>query len=101
MLNATEILTVSEATMILKPFFDLTVQMSAEERPTANLAIPMTKACLFILNGIRPTQEVTVHLKYVLEEEARNRFNFETDQSFAIATFLDPRCKGHMFTDNR
>ncbi|XP_047103747.1 E3 SUMO-protein ligase ZBED1-like, partial [Schistocerca piceifrons] len=86
----------SELCSILKPFEQVSRQLSAEDYPTGSLVIVLTRGLLAVCDEIAKMQlhEVSRKVVLVLKEGLTNRFsNLEQSKSIALATLLDPRFK--------
>ncbi|XP_047002335.1 E3 SUMO-protein ligase ZBED1-like [Schistocerca americana] len=86
----------SELCSILKPFEQVSRQLSAEEYPTGSLVIVLTRGLLAVCDEIAKMQlhEVSRKVVLALKEGLTNRFsNLEQSKSIALATLLDPRFK--------
>lgn len=94
MLQANEIVVLKEIEKILKPFQNVTEEMSAEKYVTASKAIPIIKCLRTLLDAITPTSDLAKQLKYSLQSELSKRFeNIQQVHLFSVATILDPRFK--------
>ncbi|XP_045540850.1 E3 SUMO-protein ligase ZBED1 [Papilio machaon] len=94
MLQANEIVVLKEIGKVLKPFHNVTEEMSAEKYVTASKAIPIIKCLRTLLDAIPITSDLANQLKYSLQTELNKRFeNIQKVHLFSVATFLDPRFK--------
>jgi len=94
MLQANEIVVLKEIEKILKPFQNVTEQMSAEKYVTASKAIPIIKCLTTVLHAITARSDLANQLKCSLQTELSKRFeNIQKVHLFSVATFLDPRFK--------
>ncbi|XP_053952389.1 E3 SUMO-protein ligase ZBED1-like [Anastrepha ludens] len=94
MLQANEIVVLKEIGKVLKPFHNVTEEMSAEKYVTASKAIPIIKCLRTLLDAIPITSDLANQFKYSLQTELKKRFeNIQKVHLFSVATFLDPRFK--------
>lgn len=100
MLSALELQTIKEFVQLLEPFKTATMIFSGESYVTASKIIPVMHTLEKCLELCTPTSEEGCHIKYVLTQEFRSRFNgIENKPLIAIATILDPRFKKLHFID--
>ncbi|XP_044739986.1 E3 SUMO-protein ligase ZBED1-like [Chrysoperla carnea] len=94
MLQANEIVVLKEIEKILKPFHNVTEEISAEKYVTASKAIPIIKCLRTLLDATTITSDLANQLKKSLQTELSKRFeNIQKVHLFSVATFLDPRFK--------
>ncbi|XP_021203082.2 zinc finger BED domain-containing protein 4 [Bombyx mori] len=97
-----EWLLLAEIAKILKPFHEATESMSGEKYMTASSVIVMTRclttACDKLL--IEDYCELSKEIIYKLRSGLVMRFtNVERSETFSVCTFLDPRYKLAVFSD--
>ncbi|XP_050062434.1 E3 SUMO-protein ligase ZBED1-like [Aphis gossypii] len=82
---------------LLRPFNNLTVELSAEQYPTISKVIPLIRGLQFSLNSKSPKTRLGSFIKGKLLEHTTKRFDGIEKQAltpqFSRATLLDPRCK--------
>lgn len=94
MLQANEIVLLKEIGKVLKPFHNVTEEISAEKYVTASKAIPIIKCLRTLLDATTITSDLANQLKDSLQTELSKRFeNIQKVHLFSVATFLDPRFK--------
>lgn len=94
MLQANEIVVLKEIEQILRPFHNVTEEMSADKFVTASKAIPIIKCLRTLLDATTIKSDLVNQLKYSLQTELIKRFeNIQKVHLFSVATFLDPRFK--------
>ena len=94
-LNQQEMKIAREAVDALKPFIQVTAEMSSEKTTSISKVIPMTR-CLTEMLKKMTENEIAQEL---LSELNRRLGKSEQNTPFAIATFLDPRFMCHVFSD--
>lgn len=91
---------------ILKPFLDVTNEVSAEKSVTVSKLIPLVKLMKKRIQKLQenypsPPEEVE-RLLEKLKEELHNRFRaLEENELISQATILDPRFKKYGFADEK
>ena len=94
-LSDTELQQLTGILAVLKPFFQITTEISAEIHTSISKIIPM----LIILDNFLKSQ--TSRLSIELKVQLDSYFKDIESQKFAtFATFLDPRFKDKMFNEN-
>nr|XP_023027829.1 zinc finger BED domain-containing protein 1-like [Leptinotarsa decemlineata] len=94
MLQASEIVVLKEIEKILKPFYSVTEQMSADKYLTSSKAIPIIKCLRTVLDTVTPTSGLAKQLKQSLLSDYNKRLeNIQKVHLFSVATYLDPRFK--------
>lgn len=95
-INADEILVLKELVAILVPFYEATLQVSANKTPTVSLVIPLLceldqKICRLKLNT---KSEPAMSVIGIIQNRLPTRFShYETRTVTRIATALDPKLK--------
>ena len=96
MLTTVEWNTLEEIAEILKPFEEMTVELSAEKNVTISKVILMTEGVTTAIAKLRRnvSQPKSIDLCNMLEKKLAERFSM-TASSFRLAapTFLDPKFK--------
>ncbi|KAF0691848.1 zinc finger BED domain-containing protein 1-like, partial [Aphis craccivora] len=82
---------------LLRPFNNLTVELSAEQYPTISKVIPLIRGLQLSLNSKSPKTRLGIFIKGRLLDSTTKRFDGIEKQAltpqFSRATLLDPRCK--------
>lgn len=97
-----EWLLLAEVTKILKPFEDATESMSGEKYMTGSSVIVMTRCLISSCDKLLDEEfcDVSKELIYTLRTGLITRFsNLERSGTFSVCTFLDPRYKLAVFSD--
>lgn len=97
-----EWLLLAELTKILQPFDQATETISGEKYMTGSLVIVMTRCLLTACDKFiaEPLYEATKDVVYRLRTGLVTRFGLiERSRIFSICTFLDPRYKLSVFSD--
>ncbi|CAH0402536.1 unnamed protein product [Chilo suppressalis] len=97
-----EWLLLAEVTKILKPFDDATESMSGEKYMTGSSVIVMTRCLITSCDKLLDEEfcDVSKELIYTLRTGLIIRFsNLERSGTFSVCTFLDPRYKLAVFSD--
>ncbi|XP_046983714.1 E3 SUMO-protein ligase ZBED1-like isoform X2 [Schistocerca americana] len=90
----------SELCSVLKPFAQVSTQLSAESYPTGSQVIVLTRGLLSVCAELlkRPFNSVTRTIIEELTKGLKDRFhNVEMSKSIGVATLLDPRFKSLVF----
>ncbi|XP_049769491.1 E3 SUMO-protein ligase ZBED1-like [Schistocerca cancellata] len=90
----------SELCSLLKPFAQLSTQLSAESYPTGSQVIVLTRGLLSVCAELlkMPFNSVTKTIIEELTKGLKDRFhNVEMSKSIGVATLLDPRFKSLVF----
>lgn len=100
MVTSGELDCVKETIKLLRPFENLTKEISSDSYVTVSKIIPLVSCVRDVLDNIKPKNEVTIQLKLELEKQLTKRFDkLEHSSILAIATMLDPRFKLIHFKD--
>ncbi|KAL4148694.1 hypothetical protein QTP88_002865 [Uroleucon formosanum] len=97
-LNASEWEVISDCVKILKPFKNITSELSGENYPTISLVIPLIQGFQYILKNLRTETTIGIEFKNKLIDVVGRRLgNLEKDKIVAKSTLLDPRLKKTAF----
>nr|XP_018913333.1 PREDICTED: zinc finger BED domain-containing protein 1-like [Bemisia tabaci] len=90
---------------VLRPLYDATVTMSAENKPTISSVIPTLSTVEDILTGIVSTEIGTTPSKTLaknLKLQIQSRFpNYTEDKIYVISMMLDPRYKDMLIDSSK
>ncbi|XP_015794375.1 zinc finger BED domain-containing protein 1-like [Tetranychus urticae] len=93
-LDYREIEQLNDVMLLLKPFYQMTLDMSGENYVTISRVIPLVTMVFNLLNTIQTTTYIGATLKAKLVSNLEERFaNIERNHLFAFSTILDPRFK--------
>ncbi|CAK1584794.1 unnamed protein product [Parnassius mnemosyne] len=87
---------------VLKPFYEVTVMMSAEKYLTASKALVVTQGLMTIYDVLSgkefyvPVKKLIATMKTSLSSRFKG---IEHNQAIGLCTYLDPRFKQHAFKD--
>ncbi|XP_008178492.1 zinc finger BED domain-containing protein 4-like [Acyrthosiphon pisum] len=93
-LNASEWEIISDCVNILKPFENITSELSGENYPTLSLVIPLIRGLQYMLKNL--ITETTIGNEFknkLIDVVVRRLDHLEKDKIVAKSTFLDPRLK--------
>lgn len=97
-LNASEWEVISDCVKILKPFENITSELSGENYPTISLVIPLIRGLQYMLKNLRTETTIGIEFKNKLIDVVGRRLgNLEKDKIVAKSTLLDPRLKKTAF----
>jgi len=97
-LNASEWEVISDCIKILKPFENITSELSGENYPTLSLVIPLIRGLQYMLKNLRTETTIGNEFKNKLIDVVGRRLgNLEKNKIVAKSTFLDPRLKKTAF----
>ncbi|KAL4089312.1 hypothetical protein QTP88_024366 [Uroleucon formosanum] len=97
-LNASEWEVISDCVKILKPFENITSELSGENYPTLLLVIPLIQGFQYMLKNLRTETTIGIEFKNKLIDVVGRRLgNLEKDKIVAKSTLLDPRLKKTAF----
>lgn len=97
-LNASEWEVISDCVKILKPFENITSELSGENYPTISLVIPLIQGFQYMLKNLRTETTIGIEFKNKLIDVVGRRLgNLEKDKIVAKSTLLDPRLKKTAF----
>ncbi|KAL4111764.1 hypothetical protein QTP88_015653 [Uroleucon formosanum] len=105
-LNASEWEVISDCVNILKPFENITSELSGENCSTISLVIPLIRGLQYMLKNLRTETTIGIEFKNKLIDVVGRRLgNLEKYKIVAKTTLLDPRLKKTAFglqenTDN-
>lgn len=100
MLNAKQMIDLTEVCEILQPIEITTREVCGEKYVTCSKVIPLTRLLTIKVTGFEPKQTIGVNLKNnVLEEIKKRLLQTENVNTLAVATLLDPRFKNIHFQD--
>ncbi|XP_067615722.1 zinc finger BED domain-containing protein 4-like [Eurosta solidaginis] len=89
---------IEEIIPVLKPFYEVTVELSAEQNVTLSKVLIICKILKKLIAAVVSTSEVVRGVFRVLQSEMLTRFSkIETNFVYAESTILDPRFKRHGF----
>ena len=95
-LTDTELQQLTETLAVLKPFFQITTEISAENHTSISKIIPM----IIIMENFLTSQKSSLSTE--LKDQLDSCFKETGNQRFAtFATFLDPRFKDKMFKEDQ
>ena len=93
-LNAEEIEILQEITEILYPFYEATLQVSANKTCTISLVIPIISELYQKFNLIAVKSAISIFILNLIQTRLPERFSsYEARTASRIATILDPRFK--------
>ena len=96
-LTDSELITLDEILVVLKPFFEITQEISSEQHTSLSKMIPMVQ----ILHK-KLASKSHLGLSYELKYQLQSYFDELEQQTFAkFATFLDPRFKDVFFNKEK
>jgi hypothetical protein len=100
MIVATELNTLKELQLILKPLEIATRELSGEKYVTISKVIPIIHGIHHQIGKVTTQHEAAKHFQKLITTEMKKRFELiENVTQFAIATLLDPRFKKIHFKD--
>lgn len=100
-LNESDWITLKSCCALLKPFEQVTKELSAEKNVCVSKIIPLIEGLKLFISGIEPSGDDALALKNSLLTGLQNRFSrLEYNSLLAKATFLDPRFKQKGFSDS-
>ncbi|GBP83849.1 Zinc finger BED domain-containing protein 4 [Eumeta japonica] len=100
MLNAKQIIDLTEVCEILRPIEITTREVCGEKYVTCSKVIPLTRLLTIKVTGFEPKQTIGDNLKNnVIEEIKKRLLQTENVNILAVATLLDPRFKNIHFQD--
>ncbi|XP_066585505.1 E3 SUMO-protein ligase ZBED1-like [Prorops nasuta] len=101
MLSASEILTVKEFVIVLRPFERTTIELCTERHTSIGKVIPIINCLRKNLIGLNLETDNAKQLRDLSITALEERFkNIENNTMLAVATILDPRFKCLHFKDN-
>ncbi|XP_066590528.1 E3 SUMO-protein ligase ZBED1-like [Prorops nasuta] len=101
MLSASEILTVKEFVIVLRPFEPTTIELCTERHTSIGKVIPIINCLRKNLIGLNLETDNAKQLRDLSITALEERFkNIENNTMLAVATILDPRFKCLHFKDN-
>lgn len=90
--------TIKEVMQLLKPWADVTTELSAEKNVTVSKIIPIIYCIRRTMEKISTSSAMASKLKYdILANFTERTKDFETNRLYTISTFLDPRYKDTNF----
>jgi hypothetical protein len=106
MVTHEELVIIKELLTILRPFENITVEMSGEGYVTCSKVIPIIHCLKLTLDKINPSTEIGKKLLQKLKDDTNKRFysdtsNVEKNGILAVATIVDPRFKRIHFESPR
>ncbi|KAK3922547.1 Zinc finger BED domain-containing protein 4 [Frankliniella fusca] len=97
-----ELEALSEARDLLKPLYQVTLEVSKEKSVTLSICIPLVAAMKRKTDAFVPTTPIGFNLKSTLQEEIKTKFSgIENLKPYTAATVLDPRFKTEGFSNSR
>lgn len=100
-LSDSQITCIEEMVEVLKPFEEITTDISGEQYVTISRIIPLISSIKDILSKSRPHTNLALDLVNRLTRNLSERFkDIERTKLFAYATLLDPRFKKILFSSN-
>ncbi|XP_043469890.1 zinc finger BED domain-containing protein 4-like [Leptopilina heterotoma] len=100
MLTAVELEIMQEVKDVLKPLWQVTLEMSSEKIVTLSKCIPLINAMRCKINGIETRTKDGFNFKKKLQSLVEAKFsNVEFVKPYSAATLLDPRFKKDVFTN--
>lgn len=96
-----DFLMVAETVKLLQPFFEVTVELSAQKNFSASKVIVFVSALKTSLRTAQFTSDTVTEMASKLSENLRARFKALEEQSvLSMPTFLDPRFKKRGFAND-
>lgn len=100
MLSTEEIVILEQFLIVLKPTYDVTIEISAEKQTTISKIVPIYACLTHFYNESKFESRLAMKLKNAIQHKIKERFKaYEQEDLYGFSMILDPRFKKIHFSN--